>query len=76
MSQPVATSSLQHFATFDHDLSHGVNNTLSTRNAPALYNLAWKTNLHWDGGINHIEVQPLSPLTAPNEMGETLEKCN
>ena len=61
------------FATFDHDLSHGVNNTLSTRNAPALYNLAWKTNLHWDGGINHIEVQPLSPLTAPNEMGETLE---
>jgi cytochrome c peroxidase len=61
------------FATFDHDLSHGVNNTLSTRNAPALYNLAWKSNLHWDGGINHIEVQPLSPLTAPNEMGETLE---
>ena len=61
------------FATFDHDLSHGVNNTLSTRNAPGLFNLAWKTNLHWDGGVNHIEVQPLSPLTAPNEMGETLD---
>ena len=61
------------FATFDHDLSHGVSNTLSTRNAPGLFNLAWKTALHWDGGINHIEVQPLSPLTAPNEMGETLD---
>lgn len=61
------------FATFDHDLSHGVNNTLSTRNAPGLFNLAWKPYMHWDGGINHIEVQPLSPLTAPNEMGETLE---
>ena len=31
------------------------------------------TELHWDGGINHIEVQPLSPITAKNEMGETLD---
>jgi cytochrome c peroxidase len=61
------------FATYDHDLSHGVNNTFSTRNAPALINLAWMTSLHWDGGINHIEVQPLSPLTAENEMGEKLD---
>lgn len=61
------------FATYDHDLSHGVNNTLSTRNAPALLNLAWMTNMHWDGGVNHIEVQPLNPLTAENEMGETLD---
>lgn len=61
------------FATFDHDLSHGVNNTLSSRNAPALFNLAWMKELHWDGAINHIEVQPLSPLTAHNEMGETIE---
>lgn len=61
------------FATYDHDLSHGVNNTFSTRNAPALINLAWMTALQWDGGINHIEVQPLAPLTAPNEMGEQLD---
>jgi len=61
------------FSTYDHDLSHGVNNTLSTRNAPALFNLAWMQSYHWDGGINHIEVQPLSPLTAPNEMGESLD---
>lgn len=61
------------FATFDHDLSHGVANSFTTRNAPVLINLAWMKNMHWDGGINHIEVQALSPITAPNEMGETLE---
>jgi len=61
------------FSTFDHDLSHGVNNTLSSRNAPALFNLAWMKELHWDGAINHIEVQPLSPLTSENEMGSSIE---
>lgn len=61
------------FATFDHDLSHGVANTLTTRNAPGIFNLAWKKEMHWDGGVNHLEVQPLNPMTAPNEMGETLD---
>lgn len=61
------------FATYDHDLSHGVRNTFTSRNAPALFNLAWKTNLHWDGAVNHIEVQPLAPMTAANEMGEKLD---
>jgi cytochrome c peroxidase len=61
------------FATYDHDFSHGINNSFTTRNALPLYNLAWTPLLHWDGGINHIEVQPLAPLTAANEMGETIE---
>ncbi len=61
------------FATYDHDLSHGVNNTFSTRNAPSLVNLAWMPAWHWDGGINHIEVQPLSPITAKNEMSANLD---
>ena len=61
------------FSTYDHDLSHGVNNTHTLRNAPVLVNLAWMNELHWDGGINHLEIQPLSPLTEANEMGETLE---
>lgn len=60
------------FTSFDHDLSHGINNSFTTRNAPGLFNLAWMPALHWDGGINHIEVQPLAPITAPNEMGESL----
>ena len=27
----------------------------------------------WDGGIVHLDLQPMAPLTAINEMGETLE---
>ncbi len=61
------------FATYDHDLSHGLNNSFSIRNAPALINLAWMKEWQWDGGINHIEMQPLSPLSAANEMGEKLD---
>jgi cytochrome c peroxidase len=61
------------FATYDHNLSHGINNTLTTRNAPALQNLAWQKEFMWDGGITHLDLQPLAPLTATNEMGETLE---
>lgn len=61
------------FSNYDHDFSHGVNNSFTTRNAPSLVNLAWMNKLHWDGAINHIEVQPLAPLTAANEMGEILD---
>ena len=61
------------FATYEHDFSHGLNDQHTTRNAPPLFNLAWMTKLHWDGGVNHIEVQPLSPITAPNEMAESLD---
>jgi cytochrome c peroxidase len=61
------------FSTFDHSLSHGFNNQFTTRNAPGLANMAWYKEFHWDGGINHLEVQPLSPITASNEMAETIE---
>jgi cytochrome c peroxidase len=60
------------FANFEHNLSHGYNNSFTTRNAPGLFNLAWQKAFHHDGGINHIEVQPLAPITAPNEMAETM----
>jgi cytochrome c peroxidase len=60
------------FATFEHDLSHGFNNQFTTRNAPGLFNMLWQKTFHWDGGINHIEVQPLAPITAPNEMAEDI----
>jgi cytochrome c peroxidase len=61
------------FATYDHNLSHGIGNTLTNRNAPALQNMAWQAAFMWDGGITHLDLQPLAPLTASNEMGETLE---
>ncbi|RFM27081.1 cytochrome-c peroxidase [Deminuibacter soli] len=61
------------FSTYDHSLSHGYNYTLTTRNAPALFNLAWQASFMHDGGINHLDLQPLAPLTAPNEMAETID---
>jgi cytochrome c peroxidase len=61
------------FATYDHDLSHGFKDQFTTRNAPGIFNMAWMPLLHWDGGINHIEVQPLGPLTAKNEMAEDID---
>ena len=60
------------FANADHRVSHGVNNLLGTRNAPALQNLRWKPNLLWDGGASNLETMPLAPLTNPVEMDETL----
>lgn len=60
------------FVMFDHDLGHGVNGTHTLRNPQPIINLAWHKEMMWDGGVNHIEVQPLVPFTAPNEMNETL----
>ena len=61
------------FATYEHRLSHGFNNQFSYRNAPGLFNVAWQKELHWDGGVNHIEVQPLAPITDPHEMADNLD---
>lgn len=61
------------FNTYDHSLSHGYNNSLTTRNAPGLFNLAWQKEFMWDGGINHLDLQPLAPITAENEMAESIQ---
>lgn len=60
------------FSTFEHDLSHGFNNQFTTRNATALFNLAFQKEMHHDGGIANLDLQPLAPITAPNEMAETI----
>jgi len=61
------------FATYDHSVSHGIDNRFTTRNAPGIVNMAWQKNFMWDGGILHLDLQPLAPITAENEMGETLD---
>ncbi|HEX5001036.1 MAG TPA: cytochrome c peroxidase [Bacteroidia bacterium] len=60
------------FSHVDHDVSHGINNLLGTRNAPPIFNLAWHSNFFWDGGVNHLELQPVNPIQNPVEMGESL----
>jgi cytochrome c peroxidase len=34
--------------------------------------LAWHTSFFWDGGVNHIENQPISAILNPVEMDETI----
>lgn len=61
------------FAHTDHDLSHGIHDSIGTRNAPALFNLAWQNSFMWDGAINHLDLQALAPLTHASEMAESLD---
>ena len=61
------------FSHTDHALSHGINDQTGTRNEPALINLAWHKSFMWDGAINHLDVQPLAPISHPKEMGESIE---
>jgi len=60
------------FGSHSTALSVGVNGAIGTRNSPAIFNMAWSPAFMWDGGINHIEVMPIAPITNPVEMNETL----
>jgi len=60
------------FADHNIRVSVGVNGQLGSRNAPALSNLAWYPSFMWDGGINHLEVMPLGPISEPHEMNENI----
>ena len=60
------------FAQTDHAFSHGINGLFGKRNTPALQNLIWKDAFMLDGGVNHLDLQPISPITNPLEMNESL----
>jgi cytochrome c peroxidase len=70
-----ASCHAQSHAFADHNtrMSFGVGGKMGTRNSPALINLAWQPIFMWDGGINHLEVMPLAPITEVVEMGETMK---
>jgi cytochrome c peroxidase len=59
------------FANIDHKFSHGVNDQLGKRNAPGIFNVTWHKSFMYDGGIGHIEIQPMGPIQNPIEMGDT-----
>ena len=60
------------FAHTDHNLSHGINDSIGTRNAPALFNLAWQSSFMWDGAIHNLDMQALAPINHPAEMDEDI----
>ena len=61
------------FTHVDHNLSHGIEDRIGTRNSPTLMNLAWHKSFMWDGAINHLDMQALSPISHPDEMDEKIE---
>jgi cytochrome c peroxidase len=61
------------FTHIDHDLSHGIDGRIGTRNSMTLMNLAWSKTFMWDGGVNHLDVQYIHPITSEVEMDETME---
>lgn len=65
--------SYTNFTHVDHKLSHGINGLKGTRNALTIVNLAWSKSFMWDGGVNHIEVQPLAPIQSSVEMNSSLD---
>jgi cytochrome c peroxidase len=62
------------FAHVDHALSHGIQDRIGTRNAPALANLAWAQAFMWDGAIQHLDFQALAPISSPTEMDHSIQK--
>ena len=51
----------------------GISGKQMTRNAPALFNLAWSdSGLFWDGGAKNLESQAFGPLTNEDEMHQDL----
>jgi cytochrome c peroxidase len=61
------------FSQHGHDLSHGIADRLTLRNTPGIQNLAWKKFFQWDGGVFNLDLFSINPITAHNEMDETLE---
>lgn len=60
------------FADAGKSISRGINNHMGIRNSQPLFNLIWNKAFFWDGGVNHIEMQPINPINHPDEMGNTL----
>lgn len=60
------------FADHNIPLSFGVEGRMGTRNTPGLANMAWTPAFMWDGGVNHIEVMPIAPISEHAEMANNL----
>ncbi|OJV18334.1 MAG: cytochrome-c peroxidase [Dyadobacter sp. 50-39] len=58
------------FTHHGHDLSHGVDDKIGTRNAPSVQNMAWNTSFFWDGGVHDLDLVPPVPIQNKVEMDE------
>lgn len=61
------------FTQHGHDVSHGIDDRLGTRNSPPIMNLAWNKAFMWGGGVYDLDLQPIVPITTHEEMDEKIE---
>lgn len=54
--------------------SLGIDSIHTTRSSMSLTNLLWVRSFFWDGRVPTLEQQMTTPLTAPHEMGQSLER--
>jgi cytochrome c peroxidase len=67
--QPLAA-----FTTFEHDRSHGVNNTHTLRNAPGIFNMAWYREFKQDGSAGSLHEVYREHFTSPTGMGQIMSR--
>jgi cytochrome c peroxidase len=60
------------FTQHGHDLSHGIDDQLTLRNALPIQNLAWEPLQAWDGGVFNLDLFAIVPIEAHNEMDSSL----
>jgi len=60
------------FSHVDHSVSHGIDDRLGTRNAPAVQNMAWERFFFWDGGVFDLDLFSINPIQNHDEMDDTI----
>ncbi|RZJ38072.1 MAG: c-type cytochrome [Chryseobacterium sp.] len=60
------------FTHHGHPVSHGIDDKLGIRNAPAIQNMAFLKNYTWDGVSHNLDERSLVPMTTDFEMDSSL----
>lgn len=60
------------FTHHGHTVSHGIDDRIGIRNAPAIQNMAFLKRYMWDGVIHNLNQQPIIPITDANEMDSSI----
>jgi cytochrome c peroxidase len=60
------------FTHHGHTVSHGVDDRIGIRNAPAIQNMAFLKRYMWDGVIHNLNEQPIIPITNEDEMDSSM----
>jgi cytochrome c peroxidase len=60
------------FTHHSHTVSHGIDDKLGKRNAPAIQNMGFMKAFFWDGGVGQLDLFPIAPIENVVEMDEKL----